>query len=275
MSGEGKKLRTLIVDDEPLARRTIRDLLAEDPEVEVVGECGTGAEAVESIRTRPPDLLFLDIQMPGMDGFDVLSQVELERISAVIFVTAYDAYALKAFEVHALDYLLKPFTDDRFREALARAKSHVEMREARGLAESLRAFLRGRAGDEEETAAAAATTVRKGGYLTRFMVKAGGRVIFINPSDVDWIEADNYYVKLHVGGRAHLLRLSMKELEERLDPKTFWRTHRSAIINLDRVKELHQHPSGEYVVVLRDGTELKLSRARRERLQELLMGERD
>ena len=273
MSAESKRLKTLIVDDEPLARRTIRNLLAGDPDVEVVGECGGGAEAVESIRRRPPDLLFLDIQMPGMDGFDVLSSVELERISAVILVTAYDAYALKAFEVHALDYLLKPFTDDRFREALARAKSHVEMREARGLAESLRAFLRGRAGAEEEETAAASS--KKGGHLTRFMVKVGGRVIFVNPSDVDWIEADNYYVKLHVGGRAHLLRLSMKELEGRLDPKTFWRTHRSAIINLDRVRELHQHPSGEYVVVLRDGTELKLSRARRERLQELLMGERD
>ena len=271
MSGEGKKIRTLIVDDEPLARRTIRDLLAADPDVEVVGECGTGAEAVESVRARPPDLLFLDIQMPGMDGFDVLSRVELERISAVIFVTAYDAYALKAFEVHALDYLLKPFTDERFREALARAKSHVELREAKGLAESLRAFLRGRAGEET----AAAPPSRKGGYLTRFMVKAGGRVVFINPSDVDWIEADNYYIKLHVGGRAHLLRLSMKELEERLDPKRFWRIHRSAMINLDRVKELHQHPSGEYVVVLKDGTELKLSRARRERLQELLTGGRD
>ena len=274
MSGEGKKLRTLIVDDEPLARRTIRDLLAEDPEVEVVGECGTGAEAVESIRARPPDLLFLDIQMPGMDGFDVLSAVELERISAVIFVTAYDAYALKAFEVHALDYLLKPFNDERFREALARAKSHVELREAKGLAESLRAFLRSRPPAEDESVAVAAPA-KKGGYLTRFMVKVGGRVIFVNPADVDWIEADNYYIKLHVGGRAHLLRLSMKELEERLDPKSFWRIHRSAIINLDRVKELHQHPSGEYVVVLRDGTELKLSRARRERLQELLMGERD
>ena len=271
MSGEGKKIRTLIVDDEPLARRTIRNLLAEDPDIEVIDECGGGAEAVESIRRRPPDLLFLDIQMPGMDGFDVLSRIELERISAVIFVTAYDAYALKAFEVHALDYLLKPFTDERFREALARAKSHVELREAKGLAESLRAFLRGRA-DEE---AAVAPPGKKGGYLTRFMVKAGGRVLFINPSDVDWIEADNYYIKLHVGGRAHLLRLSMKELEERLDPKTFWRTHRSAIINLDRVKELQQHPSGEYVVVLRDGTELKLSRARRERLQELLMGGHD
>jgi two-component system LytT family response regulator len=275
MSAEAKKIGTLIVDDEPLARRTIRNLLAEDPDVEIIGECAGGAEAVESIRRRPPDLLFLDIQMPGMDGFDVLSAVELERISAVIFVTAYDAYALKAFEVHALDYLLKPFTDERFGEALARAKSHVELKEARGLAESLRAFLRGRAGPQQQEAAAESGAVKKSGYLTRFMVKVGGRVIFVNPADVDWIEADNYYVKLHVGGRAHLLRLSMKELEGRLDPKTFWRTHRSAIINLDRVKELHQHPSGEYVVVLRDGTELKLSRARRERLQELLMGERD
>lgn len=275
MSAAAKRLKTLIVDDEPLARRTIRDLLAEDPEVEVIGECGGGAEAVESISQRAPDLLFLDIQMPGMDGFGVLEAVELERISAVIFVTAYDAYALKAFEVHALDYLLKPFTDERFREALARAKSHVELREAKGLAESLRAFLRDRAGAAADETAPPVATGKKGGYLTRFMVKVGGRVIFINPADVDWIEADNYYVKLHVGGRAHLLRLSMKELEERLDPKTFWRTHRSAIINLDRVKELHQHPSGEYVVVLRDGTELKLSRARRERLQELLMGERD
>jgi two-component system LytT family response regulator len=273
MNAEPRKIKTLIVDDEPLARRTIRNLLAEDPDVEVVGECGGGAEAVERIRSQPPDLLFLDIQMPGMDGFDVLEAVELERISAVIFVTAFDAYALKAFEVHALDYLLKPFTDARFREALARARSHVELREAKGLAESLRAFLRGRVGASEETTVTAPG--RKTGYLTRFMVKVGGRVIFVNPSDVDWIEADNYYIKLHVAGRAHLLRLSMKELEGRLDPKLFWRIHRSAIINLDRVKELHQHPGGEYVVVLRDGTELKLSRARRERLQELLMGERD
>ena len=273
MSAAARRIRALIVDDEPLARRTIRDLLAEDPEVAVVGECGGGAEAVEIIRERPPDLLFLDIQMPGVDGFDVLSRIELERVPAVIFVTAYDAYALKAFEVHALDYLLKPFTDERFRAALARAKSQVELREARGLAESLRAFLLGRASAQEEEASAASG--RKGGYLTRFMVKTGGRVIFVNPSDVDWIEADNYYVKLHVGGRAHLLRLSLKELEGRLDPQTFWRTHRSAIINLDRVRELHQHPSGEYVVVLRDGTELKLSRARRERLQEILTGERE
>ena len=269
MSADAKKIRTLIVDDEPLARRTIRDLLRDDPEVNVVGECGGGAEAVESILRQPPDLLFLDIQMPGMDGFDVLSHIELERIPAIIFVTAYDAYALKAFDVHALDYLLKPFTDERFREALARAKSHVELREVRDLAQSLRAFLNERTGAEPETAP------RKG-FLTRFMVKVGGRVIFVKSADVDWIEADNYYIKLHVGGKSHLLRVSMKELEGKLDPKSFWRIHRSAIINLERVQELRQTPNGEYMAVLKNGTELKLSRAGRERLREILMGgERD
>jgi len=268
MSAEAKKIRALIVDDEPLARRTIRDLLSEDPEVCVAGECGGGAEAVESIRRQPPDLLFLDIQMPGMNGLDVLSNIEFERIPAIIFVTAYDAYALKAFEVHALDYLLKPFTDERFKEALARAKSHVELREVRVLAESLRAFL-----NERTVAEPAAASRRE--FLTRFMVKVGGRVIFVKSADVDWIEADNYYIKLHVGGKNHMLRLSMKELEERLDPKSFWRIHRSAIINLERVRELRQNHAGEYVVVLTDGTELKLSRGRRERLHELLMGGRD
>jgi two-component system LytT family response regulator len=265
---ERKKIRTLIVDDEPLARRNLRLLLEDDPEIEIVGECGSGYEALEVINEQPPDLLFLDIQMPGMNGFDVLSHVELERIPAIIFVTAYDAYALKAFEVHALDYLLKPFTDERFREALARAKSQVELREVRDLSQSLRAFLRERAGAEPEPAPGRE-------FLTRFMVKTGGRVIFIRAGEVDWIEADNYYIKLHVGGRSHLLRLSMKELEERLDPKSFWRIHRSAIINLERVRELRQRPGGEYVAVLKDGAELRLSRRGRERLQELLTGGRD
>jgi two-component system LytT family response regulator len=268
MSTDAKKIRALIVDDEPLARRTIRELLRDDPDVNVVGECNSGREAVESIHRQPPDLLFLDIQMPGMNGFDVLSRIELERIPAIIFVTAYDAYALKAFDVHALDYLLKPFTDERFKEALARAKSHVELREVRGLAQSLRAFLGERADAEPEPAS-------REGFITRFAVKLGGRVIFVKPADVDWIEADNYYIKLHVGDKNYLLRLSMKELEERLDPKSFWRIHRSAIINLERVKELRQHPNGEYAAILKDGTELKLSRGRRERLQELLTGERD
>jgi two-component system LytT family response regulator len=266
MSDDAKKIRVLIVDDEPLARRTIRGLLREDAEVEVVGECGSGAEAVSSIRGQPPDLLFLDIQMPGMSGFDVLSQVEHERIPAIVFVTAFDEYALRAFEVHALDYLLKPFTDDRFREALAQAKSHVRLKELSRLSRSLRALLNDRAGEDAP---------RRKSFLTRFMIRLGSRVVFVNPSDVDWIEADNYYAKLHVAGKAHLLRVSMNELEEKLDPRAFLRIHRSSIINLDRVKELHQNPGGEYVVVLKDGTELKLSRARRERLEDLLTGEHE
>jgi two-component system, LytTR family, response regulator len=266
MSTRSKQITALIVDDEPLARRTIRGLLRDDPEVKVVGECGGGREAVESIRRQPPDLLFLDIQMPGMDGFEVLSQIELELVPAVIFITAYDAYALRAFEVHALDYLLKPFTDERFKEALTRAKSHVELREAKAVTQSLRALLR-----ERDSASASAG---RNDFLTRFIVKRGGRVIFVNSADVDWIEADDYYIKLHVGSRAHLLRLSMKELEGRLDPQSFWRIHRSAIINLDRVKELRQRRNGNYVVALADGTELKLSRDRRERLRQLLAGGR-
>jgi two-component system LytT family response regulator len=263
MSDDAKKIRALVVDDEPLARRTITDLLRADPDIEVVGECGSGADAVASIRGPPPDLLFLDIQMPGMSGFDVLSQIEPERIPAIVFVTAFDEYALRAFEVHALDYLLKPFTDERFREALAQSKSHVRLKEVDRLSQGLRALLDERAGRDAP---------KRKNFLTRFMIRLGGRIFFVNPSDVDWIEADNYYAKLHVARKAHLLRVSMNELEERLDPRTFLRIHRSSIINLDRVKELHQNPNGEYVVVLKDGTELKLSRARRERLEDLLTG---
>jgi two-component system LytT family response regulator len=265
MSDGAKKIRALIVDDEPLARRTVRDLLEEDPDIEVAGECGGGLEAVARIHKQPPDLLLLDIQMPGMSGFEVLSKIDLESVPAVIFVTAYDQYALRAFEVHALDYLLKPFTDQRFREAVAQAKSQFELREVKRLSQSLRALLR------EQQAGRGDPAPKRKGFLTRFMIKLGSRVFFVNPVDVDWISADNYYVNLHVAGRSHLLRISMNELEEKLDPRRFWRIHRSTIINLERVKELRQNPNGDYVVVLKDGTELKLSRSRRERLEEILM----
>jgi two-component system LytT family response regulator len=258
-----KKIKTLIVDDEPLARRTIRDLLETDPEIEIIGECGSGSEAVNFLRKQSPDLLFLDIQMPGMNGFEALSTIEHERIPAIIFVTAFDQYALKAFDVHALDYLLKPFSDDRFWEALRQAKSHVEMREINKLSQGLLALL-------GEQAVGEISATRRKSYLTRFMIRVTGRVIFINAGDVDWIAADDYYIKLHTGGKCHLLRMSMNELEEKLDPKKFLRIHRSTIVNFDRVKELHQNPNGEYTVVLKSGAELKLSRNRRERLEELL-----
>jgi two-component system, LytTR family, response regulator len=263
-----KKIKTLIVDDEPLARRTIRDLLATDPEIEIIGECGNGLETVRFIRRQLPDLLFLDIQMPGMNGFEALSKIEHERIPAIVFVTAFDSYALKAFELHALDYLLKPFTDKRFEEALRQAKTQVELREINRLSQSLLALLGEQAGRE-------APPIKRKSFLTRFMIRSGGRVSFVKASDVDWISADDYYIKLHVGGKSHLLRISMNELEEKLDPQRFLRIHRSTIINFERVKELHQHPNGEYVVVLKDGTELKLSRSRRERLEELLTNDYD
>jgi two-component system LytT family response regulator len=266
MSAKTKKVRALIVDDEPLARRTIRDLLVDDAEVEIIGECSSGLEAVDFIQKQPPDLLFLDIQMPGLNGFETLAKIEPGLIPAIIFVTAYDQYALKAFEVQALDYLLKPFNDKRFAEALRQARAHIELKEINKVSQSLLTLLgdRNPAGLEPER-------VRRKSFLTRFMIKAGGRISFIKTSDVDWISADDYFIKLHVSVKSHLLRMSMNELEEKLDPKTFLRIHRSTIVNFDRIQELQQTPSGEYVVVLKNGTELKISRARRERLEQLLM----
>ena len=264
MDAKKNKIRVLIVDDESLARRTIKDLVVSDPEIEVIGECSNGLEAVNFIRKQPPDLLFLDIQMPGLNGFETLSRVDVGQIPAIVFVTAFDHYALKAFEVHALDYLLKPFSDQRFEEALRQAKAHIHLREINGLSQSLVALI-------GEQAASGTVSVKRRRLLTRFMIKAGGRASFIKADDVDWIAADDYYIKLHVSGKSHLLRTSINELEEKLDPKRFLRIHRSTIVNFDRVKELHQVPSGEYVVVLKDGTELKLSRTGRDRLEGFLM----
>lgn len=266
MSTKTKKVRTLIVDDEPLARRTIRELLSDHTDVEIIGECGSGSEAVTFIEKQPPDLLFLDVQMPGLNGFETLARIEPGRIPAIIFVTAYDQYALQAFEVHALDYLLKPFNDQRFEEALRQAKSHIELQEINKISRSLLNLL-----GDLNPAGNEPAMVRRKGFLTRFMIKADGRVFFIKVSDVDWIAADDYFIKLHVSGKAHLLRMSMNELEEKLDPNTFLRVHRSTIVNFDRIQELKQTPGGEYVVVLKSGTVLKLSRARRERLAQLLM----
>jgi two-component system LytT family response regulator len=260
---KAKRIQTLIVDDEPLARQTIRDLLAEDPEIELIGECKNGKEAVNFIRRQSPDLLFLDIQMPGMNGFEALARVEHQLIPAIIFVTAFDEYALKAFEVHALDYLLKPFRDERFKEAVEKAKSNVELRKLGRLSESLLALL----GDQM-----AEVPAKPKSYLNRFMIRSGGRVTFVEASEVDWIGADDYYIQLHVGSKSHLLRFSMNELEQKLDPRKFLRIHRSTIVNFDRVQELHQTPSGEYVVVLKSGAELKLSRGRREQLEQMLTG---
>ncbi|HSE18374.1 MAG TPA: LytTR family DNA-binding domain-containing protein [Pyrinomonadaceae bacterium] len=254
------KIKTLIVDDEPLARRNLRVLLERDPQIEILDECRNGSEAVKAINTLSPDLIFLDIQMPEMDGFDVLAHVGPEHIQAIIFVTAFDQYALKAFDVHALDYLLKPFDDERFARALERAKSQIAAREINQLSERLLALL-----EERETE-------RKGSkheerYLSRLMIKAASRMMLLKVDEIDFIEADGNYAKLHVGRKTHLLREKMNDLEGRLDPAKFVRIHRSAIVNLERIKEMHPHFNGDYVVVLEDGRQLRLSRTRREQLE--------
>lgn len=246
-------VRVIIVDDEPIAREGLRALLSGDREIEVVAECGDGESAVEAIRKLRPDIVFLDVQMPDVDGFDVLRALSGEPLPVVVFVTAYDKYAVRAFDVHAVDYLLKPFHDERFAEALTRAKAASRGRHSDATAERIARLL------DERTP-----------RLTRLLVKTGGRVLFIRVDEIDWIEAADYYVKLHVAGKVHMLRESMAALETRLDPAMFFRVHRSAIVNLERVRELQPFSRREHVLVLRDGTRLRLTRSRRERLAAVL-----
>ena len=211
-----EKIRTLIVDDEPLARRNLRVLLEKDPQIEILDECRNGREAVKAINTLSPDLIFLDIQMPEMDGFDVLEHVGPEHIQSIIFVTAFDQYALKAFDVHALDYLLKPFDDERFAHALKRAKAQIEAHEINRLSKRLLALLEERESERK---------VDRKGYLTRLMIKDAGRMTLLKVDEIDFIEADGNYAKLHAGHKAHLLREKMNDLEGRLDPAKFVRIH--------------------------------------------------
>jgi two-component system LytT family response regulator len=261
------KIKTLIVDDEPAARAALRSLLVDDPEIEVVGEAGDGRAAVVAIERECPGLVFLDIQMPEMDGFAVLQSLELVRLPTVVFVTAYDEYALQAFEVHAVDYLLKPFGDDRFREALSHAKEQVRQAElnlaAGGQIQSLLQGLARGAAPVDHTAVAPR-------YLERIAVKSDGRVRIVPVKDVDWIEAEGDHLKIHAGKAAHLIRDTMKRMETQLDPRRFVRIHRSTIVNIDRIKELQPYFGGEYVVLLHDGTSLKLSRGYKSHLEKLL-----
>jgi two-component system, LytTR family, response regulator len=232
-----RKIRTIVVDDEPLARSNISILLRAEPQIEIVAECGSGAEALEKIRSAMPDLLFLDVQMPECDGFDVLELLGKDLPPAIVFVTAYDQYALRAFEAGALDYLLKPFDNSRFGRALERAKEKI-----------FRAH-----GNPKK--------------LERLAIKGIGQVAFVKVSEIDWIEAADYYACLHVGAKTHLLRRSMAELEVELDPAIFCRVHRSTIVNLERVRGLKLSEDGEYDVLLESGARLRLSRRYRKQLQ--------
>ena len=247
------RIRTLIVDDEPLGRERIRTLLRDDAEVEVAGECASGREALAAIAKLKPDLLFLDVQMPEMDGFEVLASIAGGEMPAVIFVTAYDQYAVKAFQVHALDYLLKSFDRERFGQAVARAKAEI----ANGRKEKL----------DERLAALLEDIEGRRARPTRLIVRSAGRILFLRVEEIDWISAADNYVCLHVGRDAHLMRATMSAIEERLDPGRFLRIHRSTIVNLDRIRELKPLFHGDYAVHLRDGTELVLSRNYREDVQ--------
>jgi two-component system, LytTR family, response regulator len=249
-------IRTLIVDDESLARERIRDMLASDPSIEIVDECSTGEEAICSIHQHSPDLVFLDVEMPGADGFSVLEALPADQMPAVIFVTAYDQYAVRAFDFYALDYLLKPFDRDRFDKALARAKA--EIASVRGDALSERIL---KAIEDIKT---------KPVHLERLVIKLNGHVFFMKTDEIDWLEAEGNYVRLHSGKESYLLRDTISALESQLDPKKFIRVHRSAIVNVDRISELQPWFHGEYRILLREGVQLTLSRTYREKLHELL-----
>lgn len=248
-------IRTLIVDDERLARRRIRGLLELRPEVQVVGECENGEEAVRSIVEDRPDVVFLDVRMPDMDGFTVLEQVGFEELPVVIFVTAFDDYAVRAFDVHAVDYLLKPFEDERFVQAFDRASAQCQTEDAGRLRRQLRALL-----DEPET--------RSG--PRRIVVRTGGRTSFLSQAEVDWVEADGCYVRLHCGEQAHLLRESMGRLVERLDAEQFERVHRSRIVNLDRVEKVLHGARGALTLILSSGVRIPVSQKHRPALRERL-----
>jgi two-component system LytT family response regulator len=250
------KIRTLVVDDEPMARERILSLLQQENDVEVIGQCSDGVQAVSAIQQQSPDLVFLDVQMPGCDGFGVIQNIGADRMPTVVFVTAYDEYALRAFEVHALDYLLKPFGKDRFQETLKHARESLERRRAGDLGRRLLALVHDLKPEPQR--------------LDRLVVKSGGRVFFLRTDEIDWIEAAGNYVRLHLGEESHLFRETMNGMESRLDGRRFVRIHRSRIVNTERIKELQPWFNGEYVVILRNGTRLTLSRGYREKLQEQL-----
>lgn len=249
-------MRVIIVDDEPLARDRLRSLLSKEPDVQIVAECGDGREAVAAVQREKPDALFLDIQMPELDGFGVLDQLKAGPMPLVVFVTAFDEFAVKAFEFHAFDYLLKPFDKDRLKLAAARVR------------ESLQAKPAAAAPDLTERLTALLESIQAG--PDRIAVKLDGRVIFLRPVDIDWIEAQDNYVKLHVGREAHLVRDTISNFETRLDTKRFIRIARSTIVNIDRVREMQPMFHGEYVVILQDGTKLTMSRGYRDTLQQYL-----
>lgn len=252
------KIRTVIVEDEPLARERLRALLGKDPEINIVAECGDGRSAVVAINEHQPDLVFLDIQLPERNGFDVIADLGASKLPAIVFVTAYDRFAVKAFEVHAIDYLLKPFDAERFSQALKHAKSQIGKPDSPGKGEAIRELVGDVRPDRSGT--------------KRISIKTSGKLVLIRTDEIDFVEAADNYVKVHVGGDVHVVRDTLGAFESRLPGDDFVRISRSCVINLDRVKELQPLEYGEYEVLLLDGTRLRLTRGYRQNLQRLRNG---
>ena len=250
------QIRALIADDESLARKFIRRMLKDDHDVEIVGECSNGKETVAMIKKENPDLVFLDVQMPEMDGFAVLEAIGIERLPEIIFATAYEQYAIRAFELHALDYLLKPFDQARFKDAIKHAKER---------------FHSERQNDGRMQISALLENIKsKPQYLERLVIKAGGRITFLSTDEINWIEADDKYVHLHTSKTTPMVRQTLSAMETQLNPERFRRVHRSAIVNVERIAELQPLFSGEYSILLHDGTKLTLSRNYKDKLFDLL-----
>ena len=269
-----RKIRALIVDDESLAREALLVMLKDDPEMEVISECRNGKEAVTLIRQQSPDIVFLDIQMPEMDGFQVVEEVGVKRMPVTVFVTAYDKYALRAFEAHALDYLLKPFDHDRFNTALQRAKSFVQQQKLGEISESLFAVLQDMKLKTSESPSEAdnrkTERVAQKEPIDRVAIKSSGRIYFLKIEEIDWVEGAGDYLSLHSGSQTHLIRETMGNFQAKLDPRKFLRIHRSTIVNIERIKDIRPLFKGEYVVTLTSGNRLKSSRSYRHELQSLL-----
>ncbi len=257
-----EKIRTLIVDDEPIARRGIRQHLRCEADVEIIGECANGREAVAAIRKGSPDLIFLDVQMPLLDGFGVLNALGPEKLPAVVFVTAYDEHAIRAFDVNALDYLLKPIDHDRFQKTLARIRSRLKGSRTDELQRNLASLLQNLEASQAKS--------KQTKHLERVVIKESGRVLFLGVDEIDWIKAQGNYVQIHTKDTAHLLRDTMNGMQSKLDPSKFLRVRRSTIVRIDQIKEMHPLFNGEYAVILKDDTELISSRRYRNNLAFLL-----
>lgn len=243
---QSTKTKVIVVDDEPLARERIAQLLSKEANLEIVAECGDGLAAISAINELQPDLMFLDVQMPELSGFDVLREIDAEIMPAIIFVTAFDQYTVQAFDFSAADYLLKPFSEKRFRQAVSRARQHLELKSENNNGQRVSHLL-----DHFNSSK---------GFLERLIVSHKNRLILLPVNDVDWIESYGNYLKIHAGGKTYLLRKTMNDLAARMDPEKFIRIHRATLVNIERIKEFQPMFGGQYAVVLRDGTELTLSR---------------